>query len=388
MGDQVNNVTLGTSRDIHRSHLVNPKFGEEKKELSEVRHTGFYYDAQLNDPTMIMSLHPSTYNDNGEWKTFDKGYDPLLPNANNSIKYSDIPIAVCLLSENPTFSVSNNFTDFNGGNPIEDTFNRLKPYAPLMGLIAKGAKDANTKNFFGSGAVDAFNKGLEMFGNFADGAEKVLNKALFVQGTRFTYYNGSTFSMNNLEMKFIKFSEYNSDGSKFLNVAEYIGEVLAPYCYGRYQKLSEDGAMSKMFADKVPGDIKDNIDNYVGLMAPPGGFDMSAATLDKALKGTLRLNIGGVYAIENLLIKNMTFSFSRSQAKNPEKPGETVPLYAEITLSLCPAAAITDCVFKEMLSGGELGKAMTQRGEENVKQLKSMRDSRRESFKEIEIRNY
>ena len=35
-------------------------------------------------------------------------------------------------------------------------------------------------------------------------AEKYLNKALVVQGTRFTYYNGTSFNFNNLEMNKIK----------------------------------------------------------------------------------------------------------------------------------------------------------------------------------------
>lgn len=382
----LHNITPGTSLDKHKKSLVNPDYDPEKSksELSEIRHTGFYYDAQLSDESMIMSLHPSTYNEGGSWQAFSDGYAPFL---GGSIKYSKIPIAVCLLSEDPTFSVSNRFTDFNGGNPIEDVFNRMKPYAPLLGKISQGIKNSDTKNAFGSGIGEMVNKGAEWFGNFAGQAEKVLNKALFIQGTRFTYYNGSDFSTGQMEMKFTKFSEYNLKG-EFINVAKYISETLAPYCYGRYQSITETGAMDKTFDGPITGSMSKFIAEYCGVQAPPGGFKMDAQNLDKALFGTLRLNIGGVYAVENLLIKGMTFSFSRSQTKNPEKPGETCPLYADISLSLCPAAMVTDNSFKEMLDGKGLESAMQTRASDNKTQLEKMKADRKSSFSSVKIKNY
>jgi hypothetical protein len=384
----VNKIDPGTNREFHKRSLTDRHYNPEsqKRTLSEVRHTGFYYDSQLLDPSMTMTLHPSTYNDGGEWKEFiGDVYPPFI----KGVSYSKTPIAVCLLSEDPSFSTSNNFTDFNGGNPIEDVFNRMKPYAPLMGKLSEGIKNSNTKEAFGAGIGEIINKGAEWFGDIAGKAESVLNKALFIQGTRFTYYNGSNFSTGQMEMKFTKFSEYNVNGT-FINVAKYISETLAPYCYGRYQSLTEDGAMNKTFDGPLAGSMSRFIADYCGVQAPPGGFKMDAQSLDSALFGTLRLNIGGVYAVENLLIKSMTFSFSRSQAKDPENPGKTVPLYADITLSLCPASMVTDNSFKEMLDGKGLENIMTVRGEENKAMLNKMKTDRKNAFSSIadKIQNY
>lgn len=385
MGAPINEINPGTSLEFHKRSLIDPDYNPEKSksELSDVRHTGFYYDSQLTDESMIMSLHPSTYNTGGSWQTFSDGYDPFL---GGSIKYSKIPIAVCLLSDDPTFSVSNNFTDFNGGNPIEDIFNSMKPYAPILGKLSEGLGKTDDKDYGGT-VNGLIQKGKKFVKDFAGNAETILNKALFIQGTRFTYYNGSTFSTGQMEMKFTKFSEYNKKG-EFINVAKYISEVLAPYCYGRYQSISESGAMDKTFDGPLTGPMSKFIAEYCGVQAPPGGFKMDAQNLDKALFGTLRLNIGGVYAVENLLIKSMTFTFSRSQTKHPEKPGETVPLYADIILSLCPAAMVTDNSFKEMLDGNGLKAAMTTRASDNKNQLEKMKADRKSAFSEVQIKKY
>ena len=376
-----------TNKDIHKKALVNPDYDPEKSksDLSEIRHTGFYYDAQLSDDSMIMSLHPSTYNNGNEWVKFDEGYPVFY--SGEITHYSKIPIAVCLLNEDPTFSVSNRFTDFNGGNPIEDIFNSLKPYAPLAGKIAKGLGEADTDTKYGGAVTDFLNNVAKKGQTFMSKAENYLNKALFVQGTRFTYYNGSDFSTSQMEMKFTKFSEYNNKG-EFINVAEYIGDVLAPYSFGRYRSLSDTGADKKSYGGGMLGTITKEIAEYVGVQSPPGGFRMDSKSLHNALFGTLRLNIGGVYAIENLIIKNLTFSFSRSQTKNPEKPGETVPLYADISITLTPAAMLTDNSMQKILAGDGLKTSMQTRASDNKTQLEKMKADRKSSFSSVKIKNY
>ena len=382
----VNDTKIVTYEEIHKSYLSSEEYNPEveKSELSDVRHTGFYYDSQLLDPSMTMTLHPSTINKGSEWELVSGDvYPPLV----SGVSYSKTPIAVCLLSEDPTFSVSNRFTDFNGGNPIEDIFNSMKPYAPLVGKIGEAAADITKSNTTTGNFLEPYlKKGAELTKEWAPRLEGLLNKSLFVQGTRFTYYNGSDFSTGQMEMKFTKFSEYNKEG-KFINVASYINDTLAPYSFGRYRKLSETGADDKPWAADIVKNLGELAD-YVGVQSPPGGFLMNAKSLDCSLKGTLRLNIGGVYAIENLLIKNLTFSFSRSQAKDPEHPGKTVPLYADISISLCPASMITDNSMKEMLAGKGLEKMMETKAAENKKQLDKMKEDRKSAFKSVKIRNY
>lgn len=382
---------VDSNPETHKHYLTNPDYNSEKEreDLSEVRHTGFYYDSQLMDESMIMSLHPSTYTKDGKWEAFKEGYEPFVKSGSNgsgkdkkeTIFYSKTPIAVCLLTEDPTFGVSNRFTDFNGGNPIEDIFNSFKPYAPFLEKLGENLGKTKDDNF-GSGLNKFLNTGKKIVGKYAGIASSALNKSLFVQGTRFTYYNGSDFSTGQMEMKFTKFSEYNIKG-EFVNVADYIRDTLAPYCFGRYQNLEETGAMDGLTGGKsgelVDG-VKKFIAEYCGVQTPPGGFKMDSRNLDIALFGTLRLNIGGVYAIENLLIKNMNFTLSKSQAKDPTHPGQTVPLYADISLSLCPASMVTDKSMREMLSGKGLKDMRGVRAAENNKQLENIINSRKTQF--------
>ena len=326
---------------------------------------GFYFDNQLKDPSLILSLHPSTkQNSSGEWEACQGGFEPFLNSGTKEFTYDKIPIAVSLLSEDPSFSIGNNFTDFNGGNPLEGIFNQIKPFAPLVSEWGKGLKEA-TKNpeSYGSTVAKYANKLGGAAGSFFEKMGKNLNTALFVQGTRFSYYNGTNFSPNNLDMKFIKFSDWDDSGKEFANVLDYITSTLAPYCYGIYSPLTEDGKpVSKLFGDnKITAAADKFISEYIGTQSPPGGFEMSAKNLDNALFGTLRLNIGGIFAIENLIIKSMNFNLSKVQAKDPTNPANTVPMYAEITLSLAPAGMVTDKSFVKMMKGEGLADSYDSR---------------------------
>ena len=77
---------------------------------------------------------------------------------------------------------------------------------------------------------------------------------------------------------------------------------------------------------------------------------MDTKNLNNVLRGTLRLNIGGMWAIENLILKNMNVVLSKVQAKDPENPGNIMPLYAEITLQLAPACTIVDTGYDRITS--------------------------------------
>ena len=78
---------------------------------------------------------------------------------------------------------------------------------------------------------------------------------------------------------------------------------------------------------------------------------MDTKCLDNVLEGTLRLNIGGMWAIDNLVLKNMNVIMSKVQAKDPREKnsGKTVPLYAEITLQLAPASTIIDTGYDRII---------------------------------------
>lgn len=316
-----------------------------KTEGKYTSNRGFYYDSQLEDPFLSISLHPNTYkNEKGEWKEYKS--DILTPTMGGKYDcYSKTPIARCIMTDDFIYSINNNWTDYNGGNAIENLFDQFKPYAPILAKGAKGLEEGlksmmgdnygsafvNTANKVGKIAVDLLSKGS----NF-------LNNALMVQGTRFTYYSGSSVNFNNMELKFIVFSDWVN--GEFQSVDDYI-KNLHQYVLGDYHPVMN--ATGNKDLDKFIGE-------YVGYQSPPGGFTMDTQQikdngLNVILKGTMRLNIGGQYAISNLIIKNMTVTLSKTRAKNPVIRGGTVPLYAEVTLQLGPACMIVNKGFNSII---------------------------------------
>ena len=312
---------------------------------------GFYYDSQLEDPFLSISLHPNTYKDGNEWKVYELK-DSLTPTTtddenNKYDRYSKTPIARCIMTEDFVYSINNNWTDYNGGNAIEAMFDNLKPWAPILAKgakgLAEGLKSMGGTNNFGSAFVAASTGVGEKLIDLLRKGSDYLNRALMVQGTRFSYYSGSSVNFNNMELKFIVFSDWVN--GKFQSVEDYI-KNLHQYVFGEYNAVMTNTGIDV---------IDKNIGNYIGFQSPPGGFTMDTQQIEKnglnvILKGTMRLNIGGKYAISNLLIKNMTVNLSKTQAKNPTLEGGTVPLYAEITLQLGPACMVVNQGFEKIIT--------------------------------------
>ena len=307
---------------------------------------GFYYDSQLEDPFLSISLHPNTYKEGDEWKVYKS--DILTPTMGGDYDcYSKTPIARCIMTDDFIYSINNNWTDYNGGNAIENLFDQFKPYAPILAKGAKGLEEGLKSlmgNNYGSTLVNTANKVGKITVDLLKNGSNFLNNALMVQGTRFTYYSGSSVNFNNMELKFIAFSDWLKNG-EFQSVDDYI-KNLHQYVLGDYHPVGT-GTGNK--------DLDKFIGEYVGYQSPPGGFTMdtqqiTSKGLNVILKGTMRLNIGGQYAISNLIIKNMTVTLSKTRAKNPVINGGTVPLYAEITLQLGPACMIVNQGFNSIIN--------------------------------------
>ena len=316
-----------------------------KTEGKYTSNRGFYYDSQLEDPFLSISLHPNTYKDEkGEWKEYKS--DILTPTMGGDYDcYSKTPIARCIMTDDFIYSINNNWTDYNGGNAIENLFDQFKPYAPILAKGAKGLEEGLKSlmgNNYGSTLVNTANKVGKITVDLLSKGSNFLNNALMVQGTRFTYYSGSSVNFNNMELKFIAFSDWVN--GEFQSVDDYI-KNLHQYVLGDYHPVMT-GTGSK--------DLDKFIGEYVGYQSPPGGFTMdtqqiTSKGLNVILKGTMRLNIGGQYAISNLIIKNMTVTLSKTRAKSPVINGGTVPLYAEITLQLGPACMIVNQGFNSII---------------------------------------
>lgn len=354
---------------LNPSENYTGRFKQNKVDESLTDFTqGFYYDTQLNDPYLSISLHANTeISESGEWvKWSGETLEPIGGEDRGewAACYGVTPLARSIMSEDLSYSVANNFQDFSGGNPIEGLFNTFKPYAPVLGKFGANLKEATelSKNSGnnGSGLVGAINKVAGKASELMSGVGNYLNKALMIQGTRFSYYNGTEFNFNNMEMKFIVFSDYVHDPNgggyyyKFQSAEDYL-KKLQPYVMGLYNPFSADFLQNT----GLQGDAKKFISDYVGFQDPPGGFTCDTKNLNNCLKGTVRLNFGSTWAIDNLVIKNMNVTLSKVQAKHPDKVGATVPLYAEVTLSFAPASKFVDTDYSNILGHSGLEKIRT-----------------------------
>lgn len=326
---------------------------------------GFYYDSQIEDPMLSISLHPNTIPGKDKFKDgweVCTGDTLEITIGGEYDKYRREPLARAIMTEDFIYSITNNFTDNDMGNPIENIFNNLKPYAPIVGKFADGlgkGADSMKEDDMGSYLVKKANQFAGWIAPKLKEGSSFLNNALMMQGTRFTYYSGTSFNINNMEFKFIAFSDWINEGKEFQPVNEYV-DLIRPYVMGKYHPVTSE--LTGTDADKF-------IAQYVGYQIPPAGFKMDTQNLNNILRGTLRLNIGGMYAISNLVIKNMTVNLSKAQAKDPRdgKEGSTVPLYAEISLQLAPACSLVDGPFEAIVNNIGVKKDIIEPVQESYK---------------------
>ena len=361
---------------------------------------GFYYDSQLLNPLYTITLHPNTRAipksdgvldwvppgpasvDTGDdlvsrslrktvsgyqhhdtkWDahftngysgesggTGDDGWLPPIDNGPNSKYYAE-PVMSCIFGEDFNFSVTNEWGGFDGGNAIEDIFKSVKPFAPIVSRLGEGLKGASKSmegyNGFGSGIVSTLTGFADRLGGAAKEIGGTLNKALYVQGTRYQLYNGTSTGFGNLSMKCTLLSDWQetwpgSGVTRFLTVYDQLN-ALYPYCVGFYEREQGGlGWLSQKLPEKVRKPIDDFVKDYVGWQSPPAGFEANTKNVDVCNKGTLRMMFGGYYTIDNLVVRGWNVNLSRQMCKHPVT-GRGVPLYADVMLELQPASVYTD----------------------------------------------
>lgn len=266
---------------------------------------GFYYDDQLNNKSNTIRLYGTK----------------------DGSSYIKEPLAKAIFNEDFEFEVANSWSDFDGGNFAEGLFNQLKPFAPYMDFITDRLKEidfSNTDKM--DGLTGMLSRGTHNTVNWITSNEKTasdyLNKALVVQGTRFVYFAGTSIGLGNLGMKFTLM--YDPVSGK--TVKEQL-EKLMEFVIGDYEKPS--GTSSK----------GDDISSFIGWQNPPGGFTMDIKNVNNVLKGTVKLEFGDLYKIDNLVIKACNVSLSRVKA-NRIDDGEPTSLYGEVALAFQPAGMI------------------------------------------------
>ena len=349
----------------------------------------FYYDQQLKDRRLTITLHPNAKYVGGDWKPFSKeecfDMNVLKTNKENSTDeeflYRLKPIATAIASEDFMVSISNSWTEFGKTNPLEEMYNNIKPYAATVAALADSKVGEAISNYdYANSSADSV-KGIgkviglakkagEAIG-FTGGADQLadmLNRQITVQGTRFAYFSGSTSSFGNLSMKFTVFSDWILDGNdyRFITCYEQL-EELYDYSMSKYKDVSGDDGIGGMIKD-VSGAIVDSlggdkveaekqarefVERHFKWQMPPGGFRADLKSVDNVQRGTLKLRINDMYTLENLVITSMNVSYSRIPCKHPleSEQGKIIPLYADVVLNFQPATVYTDTALRAFVEG-------------------------------------
>lgn len=328
--------------------------------------SGWYYDLQLENILTSVSLHPNRVlsKDQSKWEAVSNPDPDFTINVDGvDVSYSYTPICRAIINEDFNVSVANSWSDF-GGDMLSQMWESIKPLAPYADAAKKMIRSAveDYRNPNNKELVDKINESSvsrtlaelmiaadDAMNNPDSGIDitDYLNRALVVQGTRFSYYSGSGTSFGNLMMKFTLFPTYDNDGN-YLTVDAQV-EKLFPYCIGKYVS-GTDGL------DVKNEEMQKQIDKMIGWQKPPGGFRANVKNVDVVQEGTLLLKFGPYYSITNLVVENATFNFSKQMTKNPNpdtKAGETIisPLYCDVTIQLRPATKYSDESLKNFVLG-------------------------------------
>lgn len=342
--------------------------------------SGFYYDYQTENDMLSVTLHPNTQRDaNNNWvRVSDPEEEELatytghFANENEEPwKYSKTPIMRSITSEDFQVSITNHWSDF-GSDMIGDAWNASKPMAPYLSFVAGKLKEIGessrqvaaeeSERLRGEGKEDnwkvKFDNGLatvtELLSSGLSARSKYKNRSLNVMGTRFAYYNGTDINFSgNLVMRYTIFPKIVN--GEWIDVNKQVNSIL-PWVVGDYvpldvQEIINDNPGMQNVVDFAANNLKMDVNgakDWVSKVAswqfPPGGFESDLKSVDNVQKGTLKLRIGTFYSIENLVIDNANFIFSKSLVKNPQAQVSrdalkyTSPLYCEVTLVLRPAS--------------------------------------------------
>lgn len=338
---------------------------------------GFYYDTQLSNELISVSLHPNTETSDGgiTWNRVSGAVDETP----GKWPYRIEPLVRAILNEDYQTAVSNNWNVF-GDDAIGGLFNQFKPYAPYLGHLSKMVKEMNSTEeaMKATGDKDIsstfgkiMDKITDVVGAVADEGAQILNRSLIVQGARFSYYSGTGVGFGNLQMKFTVFADWDENG-EFKSVDSQLQE-LYPYCFGKFVKfldengnvtgLKEDGGVNKFVQElDIVQAHKDMINTYFGWQLPPAGFEANIKDIDICQKGTLKLKFGAFYSIDNLVISDAQFNFSRQMVKNWDKESQQndiSPLSCDVVLTFKPASKFTDNKLYEFISGKNMQRERT-----------------------------
>lgn len=331
--------------------------------------SGFYYDWQLSNPLLTATLHTNTYLSDVGGNALQPGENPYekegkfgwklwtpIKDATDSSKdepskgrvhclepltngfslaydenpsgcYRAKPLITSILNEDFQVELGNAWSDNGGQTSLESAFNSLKSLAPYkketggaFKAIGESIQDLFGKQD-GTGAANWIGKNLNSIGEAVGKGADSLNSALIQQGTRFSYYSGTSTNFGNLNMRFTLFADWIWDDDQkdwvFKTVHDQLREIY-PYAVGKYYPLNLNLDQNVLKNNKeLSNAIDKRLGEFFGWQQPPAGFQADMRSLDTCQQGTLRLVLGGYYTAENLLISGMSVNFSKTMTKIP-----------------------------------------------------------------------
>lgn len=330
---------------------------------------GFYYDKQLENELITVSLHVNTETDDGgvTWRAASGAKDGIGWGGGYQIE----PIFRALLSEDYQTAISNSWSEF-GADAVGELINSFKPYTPYLNRFAELLDEMNMveeeKKASGDKVMDSkIVKGLDFLTDalrkgIGEGP-KLGNRQFIAQGARFSYYSGTGVGFGNLTMKFTVFSDYDENG--VFHSADSKLQKLYPYCFGKFVKLletkTEENGQTKGYVTGTdigtPNFVSshsDLVNKFFGWQLPPGGFESEVKDIDLCQKGTMKLKFGAFYALDNLVVSNAQFNFSKQMVKSWDQGSggnDINPLFCDVTLTFKPASKFTDNKLYEFVSG-------------------------------------
>lgn len=331
-----------------------PEFGPNAYDKD--RYDAFYYNKQLYRSLLRVSIHVNSETSDGgiTWtKVKSEGVDDE--------GYTDRPIFSALLSEEFQTAISNSWSEF-GGDAIGDLFSTFKPYAPYLQYFADRLGEmistsdemkASGDEAMNSRAVQSLVKLTEIIKPITDNSAKLLNRNLIAQGARFSYYSGTGVGFGNLGMKFTVFADWVE--GKFKTVNDQL-EELYPYCFGKFADLlDEEGNITGTDVDTssfISSGVQSMANEFFKWQLPPAGFEAVVKDVDICQFGTIKLKFGSFYSLDNLVISDANFNFSRQMVKNWDGESNDIsPLYCDVSLTFKPASKFTDDKLLKFVSG-------------------------------------
>jgi len=391
--------------DYYNSDLIGSHYNEHNG-------SGFYIDTDVTHRDLIVSLHPNlkikrnsdgsidykTFNyedvsvsyeqENGkttpienrdtvteqqhQWVAFtqdewDEDGISIFNKKSVGYPYAKKAILRSFVHDDFNVSVANSWSGNSGGDAVTDLFNLVKPYGAYLPFIKdqinimkleqdslRNSDGEYNKEVLGhlknSTMADTLMKGVDSLSNFVNKDKGLfgkvidsLNSTIVSQGSRFSYYQGTGTSFSHLNMKTTLFPKYDSTG-KLITVLDQLEEIY-PYAMGTFE---HDEITSKLQVNK-----------FIAWQRPPGGYEANIFDIDTVQKGTLKLKIGSMYSLDNLVISSMQLYLSKTVLKAPNPFKEIIkptPLYCEVSIDLMPVTKYSVESLKDFVNGNRMKK--------------------------------